>query len=113
MQSITLSCTVNDQFHTIVLDNHNKETFLKEVAGLYEGVSFTDIEIEDISNIPDVFRFPSVTENILVDSFWSWKMLNEDDRKLFVYYIEITQDDQKTIEEARDWRNKKRSFLRA
>jgi hypothetical protein len=55
MQSVTLGTPVTNQFHTIVLDNHTKETFLKEVAELYEDVNFTDIEIEGISNIQKCF----------------------------------------------------------
>ena len=112
MQSVTLGTPVTNQFHTIILDNHTKETFLKEVAELYEDVNFTDIEIEGISNIPEVFRFPSIKDYILTDSFWSWKDLSDDDRRLLVHYINVTHDDQKTIEDARLFRDKKRQLLR-
>jgi hypothetical protein len=111
MHYITLTDAIKQKRLKVDLVKHTKETFLQEVKTYFETEDLTTLDIEEVFNIPSIFRTPEDVEIILSDSFWSWKSLEEHDQKLLSHYMEISQDNKKTIEEARRFRSSKSQYI--
>lgn len=105
MHKILLTIEDTDHRHWIDLTNHNQKTFYEEVDRLFGEFKNEDNRfwIDEIVNVPFHFRHAGVQDNILTDRFWDWKDYSEEDKELLVNYMEVTCDDESTIEEAREW----------
>jgi len=110
------TCTIHQPWSTkrlfLKLDNLSKEDFFQKVKEYFgENVDMGSLVLETPVNIPSLYRGPDSCETILADGFWSWKTLDEHDQKLLEHYIEITFDNTKTIEEARNFKQQRYSFI--
>ena len=103
----------NSQSHWIDLGPHNKETFQKEVSRLFGSEK---VWREWAEGIPFEFIHAG-TENrsiLITERFWDWKNYSPEDQKLLLQFMEISQDDESTLEEAKKYfeENKACDFLK-
>jgi hypothetical protein len=108
MHKILLTIEGTEHRHWIELDNHTQESFYEEVDRLFKGIKNEDncFWIDDIVNVPFHFRHAGVDrDKILADRFWDWKDYSEEDKDLLDKYMDVTCDDESTLEEAKEYYN--------
>lgn len=89
--------------HWIDVTSCSQEEFLNEVKRLF-GNEDTDFFVEDAKEmIPFEFHHAGVRDQILTDRFWDWRNYSIEDQKLLVRFMEYTQDDAVTLEEAKEF----------
>jgi len=88
------------------LNELNQSTFYTEISKLF-GDDDSNFFVEDFQNIyiPFEFRHPNVGDQIFTDRFWDWLGYSTENQKLLVKYMEISCDDNATLEEAQNYFN--------
>jgi len=98
-----------EEGHWVDVTSCSQKEFLQEVKKLF-GNEDTDFFVMDaIKMIPFEFHHAGVGDQILTDRFWDWRSYTEEDQKLLVKYMELTQEDSVTLKEAKKYfsKNKK------
>jgi hypothetical protein len=103
MCKILLSLKTTGESHWFNLSESTSETFHNEVLTKFKLTTFKRdlFEIEEVNNIPFEYRHAGLTEKIIADYFWVWKNLNTEDQELLLKYMQFSQNDESTIEEAK------------
>ena len=105
MPSITLIDESINKRVSFDLTNESKDTFLQKVNEEFNGKRYPDIMVDDEDGVPFEFRHAGCTETILTDSYWNWRDLPEKDKEILLEFIEITGEDDVSLEEAKEYFN--------
>ena len=105
MPTITLIDENTNKCVTFDLTNETKETFLEKVDKEFNNKRYPEISVYDEDGVPFEFRHAGCIETVLADSFWSWKNLSNEDKKILLEFIEITGEDSVTLDEAKEYYN--------
>jgi len=105
MPSITLIDESTNKRVAFDLTNESKATFLQKVDKEFNGKRYPGIMVDDEDGAPFEFRHAGCTETILTDSFWSWRDLPEKDKEILLEFMEITGEDDVTLDEAKEYFN--------
>lgn len=79
-------------------DYADKDDFLKAAAELHKDEADPELMFQDYEGFPKRYY----GESSINDKLWDWLALDEDDRDLLEVYIDEVNDEDATIEQARD-----------
>lgn len=82
-----------------VLDTLNKVTYKEELKKTFKNDE--ELEIIDFEGVPFEFRHAGLEGANVADRFWDWKDYCKEDRELLIKYMEYTQNDESTLEQAK------------
>lgn len=105
MYKILVTSKNCEEGHWIDVTSCTQKDFFLEVQRLFrkEDSDFFVADAEEM--IPFEFHHAGCRDQILTDRFWDWRSYSKEDQELLVKFMEVTSDDEVTLEEAKKYFN--------